>query len=549
MLFVRKPKHLFTLMLSVAVFAACLAGDAAAQDRNGQNDRLKPTAQEAARFLQHATWGPTWYSIDHVRDVGFERFLQEQFEAPPSGYYSFPAVPNNAPDSCDSACRRQNYSLYELQTRFFRNALYGDDQLRQRVAFALHQIFVVAGSGIGNQPSRMAPYLQMLDRNAFGNVRQLIEDVTLNPAMGNYLDMAGNRKANGANLPNENYAREVLQLFSIGLTRLNPDGTPQRDDQGRTMITYDQAIVNAFARVFTGWNYAPQRVQGTTNYAEPMVATQNNHDTDAKTLLRGVQLPARQTAAADLKAALDNIFLDPNLGPFLGRQLIQHLVTSTPSPAYVSRITQVFNDNGNGVRGDLKAVVSAILLDPEALAAPSNSTVAHLMHPALFVTSLLRAFEAKSADKTTLSDGYLNPQTQGMGMDIFNPPSVFSYFSPFGSLPGSSGTRAPEFGVLNTSTAVSRVNFVNTMVFSSIGVSNNAPQGTSLDFSALQYLAGNPAGLVDTLNVLMLNGTMSAEMRTAVIDAVRAVGAGNSLKRVRTAAYLIATSAQFQVER
>src|SRR5262245_37651196 len=234
------------------------------------------TAEEAARFLQHSTWGPTPDLISHVQDVGFRRFLEEQFAAPMSSYPTLPLVPSTPPIDCpaNSICRRDNYTLYPVQTRFFTNALYGEDQLRQRVAFALHQIFVVSGIDIGQgYPSRFTPYLQALDRNAFGNFRQLLYDITLNPAMGNYLDMAGSNKANaqGTVQPNENYAREVLQLFSIGLNRLNPDGSLARDGQGQSIPTYDQTIVNAFARVFTGWNFAPA-VGGLTNYIDPMRA-------------------------------------------------------------------------------------------------------------------------------------------------------------------------------------------------------------------------------------------------------------------------------------
>jgi hypothetical protein len=513
-----------------------------------------PSAAEAARFLQQSTWGPTIELIAHVQEVGFERFLDEQFAAPLSSYPTLPLVPTTPPDDCPPAsiCRRDNYSLYPVQTRFFTNALYGQDQLRQRVAFALHQIFVVSGIDIGQgYPSRFTPYLQVLDRNAFGNFRTLLYDITLNAAMGNYLDMANNNKAN----PNENYAREILQLFSIGLYRLNANGSPVLDSQGQPIPTYDQDTVNAFARVFTGWTFAPAQ-NGIANYIDPMrVANAANHDTGAKTLLRGVTLPPIRTATVqtvtkDLNDALDNIFQDPNVGPFIGRQLIQHLVTSNPSPAYIERITHAFNDNGSGVRGDLKAVVRAILLDPEARAA-NNLQSGHLIHPVLLITNLLRAFNARSADGTGQSDGYLNPQSQSMGMDVFSPPSVFSYFSPFGGVPGS-GLRGPEFGLMNTSTAVRRANFVNTLVFSQIRPSTNSPfnpSGTSLDFSAFTPLAGTPEALVDALNTLMMAGRMSSDMRSAVVSAVRAVAASNSLKRVRTAVYLIATSSQYQVER
>jgi uncharacterized protein (DUF1800 family) len=468
-----------------------------------------------------------------------------------------PLVPGTPPDTCpaNTACRRDNYTLYPVQTRFFVNALYGEDQLRQRVAFALHQIFVVSGIDIGQgYPSRFTPYLQVLDRNAFGNFRQLLYEITLNAAMGNYLDMANNTKTN----PNENYAREVLQLFSVGLYRLNPDGSQMRDAQGQTIPTYDQTVVNGFARVFTGWTFAAAQTTGITNYTDPLrVATPSNHDLAAKTLLRGITLPAIPTATVqsvtkDLNDGLDNIFQDPNVGPFIGRQLIQQFVTSNPSPAYIARITSVFNDNGSGVRGDLKAVVRAILLDPEARIKNSQELVSgHLLHPALFIANLLRAFNARAANGIDESDGYLDPQSVNMGMDVFSPPSVFSYFSPSGGVPGTI-YRGPEFGLLNTSTALRRVNFVNTLVFSRVNVGGGYPfnpNGTSLDFSAYRSMAADPELLVGTLNTLMMAGQMSSDMRNTIVTAVKAVASTNPLKRIRTAVYLIATSSQYQVER
>jgi hypothetical protein len=550
---IRCPRSWFKLGLSLLLASGCVTSWMAMIGYSGtlplETNGGPPGAAEAARFLQHSTWGPTSDLIAHVQEVGYERFLEEQFAAPMSSYPTLPLVVATPSDDCpaNSICRRDNYTMYPLQTRFFTNALYGEDQLRQRVAFALHQIFVVNAIDIGQgYPSRFAPYLQTLDRNAFGNFRQLLSDITLNPAMGNYLDMANNNRAN----PNENYAREILQLFTIGLNRLNPDGSLLRDMRGQTIPTYDQTVVNGFARVFTGWTFAAGQ-PGLTNYIDPMrVANAANHDTGRKMLLRGVILTGNQTAAKDLGDALDNIAQDPNVGPFIGRQLIQHLVTSNPSPAYVERITQVFNDNGSFVRGDLRAVVRAILLDPEALTT-SNQQSGRLMHPALLVTSLLRAFNVRSADGTGTSDGYLNPQSVNLGMDIFSPPSVFSYFSPFGGVPGSS-LRGPEFALLNTSTAVRRANFVNTMVFSRITVPAAYPfnpSGTALDFSAFLPLTANPEALVDSLNTLMLSGQMSLEMRSSIVTAVRAVASSNPLKRVRTAAYLIGSSGQYQVER
>jgi hypothetical protein len=552
----RSPKFLLRLVMSLILGAGCVttwstvASYSAARPAM-QDDASRPSTAEAARFLQQSTWGPTPDLIAHVQDVGFAQFVEEQFAAPISSYPTLPLVPGTRPADCPTGtiCYRDNYTLYPVQTRFYTNALYGEDQLRQRVAFALHQILVVNGVDIGQgYPSRLTPYLQVLDRDAFENFDKLLYDITLNAAMGNYLDMANNNKSN----PNENYAREILQLFTIGLNRLNPDGSLVRDSLDQTVPTYDQTIVNAFARVFTGWTFAAAQTTGITNYIDPMRVIANNHDNGAKTLLRSVTLPAGQTAAKDLKDALDNIFQDPNVGPFIGKQLIQHLVTSNPSPAYVERITNVFNNDVDNERGDLRAVVRAILLDPEARQ-PSNqnSQSGHLIHPVLLVTNLLRALNARSADGTGQSDGYLNPQSVNMGMDVFSPPSVFSYFSPSGAVPGTS-LRGPEFGLLNTSTALRRANFVNMLVFNRIVASSNYPfnpSGTSLDFSALQMLAGNPQALVDTLNTLMMCGRMSSEMRSAVISAVQAVTSSNTLKRARTAVYLIATSSQYQVER
>jgi hypothetical protein len=361
--------------------------------------------------------------------------------------------------------------------------------------------------------------------------------------------MAGNARPN----PHENYAREVLQLFSLGLYQLNPDGTRRVDGFGRPITSYDERTVTEFARVFTGWNFAAAPATGIVNYIDPMIPTASRHDTGSKTLLRGVVLPANQTAQKDLNDAIDNIFNDPNVGPFIGKQLIQHLVLSNPSPAYVQRVAAAFDDNGLGVRGDLQAVTRAILMDPEARVAPVGPVVGgspykagHLRHPALFVAGFLRAFSPMSADRLNPSDGYLNPQSEPMGMDVFRPASVFSYFSPGGVVPNTS-VSGPEFATLNTSTVLRRANFVNTMVFSRINAGTTGLLGTSIDFTPWQALAGNPAQLVDSLNSLMMHGSMPSDMRTSIINAVTAVSSANPLKRARTAVYLIATSSQYQV--
>ncbi|MCC6419244.1 MAG: DUF1800 family protein [Gemmataceae bacterium] len=559
------------------------------------NQPTSPSTPDTVRFLEQATWGPTPALIGQVQAQGFDAWLDAQFAAPVSVYPDLPLYSNNnnlannnttscfgdpsvAGNPARSACIRDHYSQYPLQTQFFRNALYAEDQLRQRLAWSLHKIWVVSGVDL-SQPAWVAPYLHLLNQNAFGNYRTLMYDITLNPAMGNYLDMAGSRFT----MPNENYPRELLQLFTIGLVELNPDGSTKKDAAGVPLATYDQALVNNVTKVFTGWNFAPAPAAGIPNYKAPMrlngAATEDAryHDITAKTLLRGFVQPARARSVAnaylDLNEGLDNIYHHPNVGPFICKQLIQHFVTSNPSPAYVARVADTF-DRNRASPTQLQAVVRAILLDPEARGDRKDATnYGHLKEPVLFVTNLMRMFNAKSADRTADSDGYLNPDAVNLGQDVFRPPSVFSYYSPFKvAAGGTPPILGPEFQLLTTSTAIRRVNFVNQCfapassraidVVRNKGTTPNGvdpvtgeplvktgPLGTSVDVSWLQPLAADPAALVEQLNVLLLHGTMTAEMRSAVVAAVSAVAGTNPRKRTRTAVYLIASSAQYQVQR
>lgn len=536
------PRFAHARRLAIAA-AFVVAGFGVTESIRAQS--LKFDTADIVRFLEQATWGPTPELIAHVRDVGLGDFLDEQFDAEMTGYPPlelYPTTRDQATCPNGSACQRDNYTMHPLQTRFFRNALYGEDQLRQRVAFALHQIIVVSGVDV-TLPGWMAPYLQTLYRNAFGDFRQLLYEITLNPAMGNYLDINGNSRTR----PNENYAREVLQLFSIGTVLLNPDGTPQLDGQGLPVPAYDQTTIDNFSRVFTGLRFAAAPRAGVPNYIDPMVVNEPQHDTERKVLLNGLVLPPGQDTSSDLKAAIDNIANHPNVAPFIARQLIQHLVTSNPSPDYVARVADEF---GGPIwrRRNLRDVVKAILLDPEARKRNSDPSFGRLRHPVQFITNILRAFNARSADGSTESDGVLYPQSAAMGMDLFRPPSVFSYFSPFGGLPGGNGLRGPEFGVFSTSTALARLNFVNTMVYSRINASANGP-GTSIDLSPLQPLAANPGDLVNELDQRLLHGSMSASMRESITAAVNAVPANDALRRVRAGVYLVLTSSQYQVQR
>ena len=484
------------------------------------------TAAVAARFLEQSTFGPTPALIQHVQQVGLQPFLNEQFSATASTYPTPPA----------------NSNIDLVKQRFFTNALTGQDQLRQRVTWALAQIFVVSNQKIGD-PSAFTLWMNMLQKDAFGNFSTLLNDVTLSPTMGHYLDMVRNDKPdpNSGTQPNENYAREILQLFSIGLAQLNPDGTPQVDSNGVPVPTYTQDTIIGFAHVFTGWTY-PTRSGQTASfyngeyYGGPMIPFDSHHDTGQKLLLNGVTLPAGGTTQSDLTAALQNIVSHPNVGPFLSKQLIQHLVTSNPTPAYVSRITAVFNDNGSGVRGDLKAVVNAILMDSEARRGDDPTQVqagdGHLKEPVLFMMNLLRAANATS-------DGAnLNNYASNMKQEPFESPTVFNFYPPDNVIAGTT-LLGPEFRIFNSTTAISRINFVNDLAFGNVGST------TKTDITSYVALAPNPAELVDSLSGVLTHGPLSDGARSTIITTV--TNLTDNTKRAQTALYLIGSSSQFQV--
>jgi len=508
-------------------------------------------SRDAWRLVQQATWGPTLALATQAQNVGASAWIDAQIAAASTGYPQYALQPGSIPSTCTGDCRRNNYSLYLPQRHFFNNALYGSDQLRQRVAFAFHKIIPLTTQ----QPGHLVPYLHILRDNAFGDFRKLLRDMTLNVAMGVYLDMVTSTR----NRPNENYAREILQLFSTGTDMLNPDGTAQTDGSGNIVPVYDQSVVDGFTKVFTGWTYPVQQVSGITNYIDPMRLVENNHDGTDKLLLGNVTRTGCGTpspsgcAVADLDFAIDNIFFHSNVGPFIGKQLIQQLVTSNPTPAYVGRVSAVFDDDGAGKRGNLAAVVKAILMDPEARGIPADANYGHLKEPVLLVLNLLRAFDARSIDGLAGSDGYINPQTQAMDQDIWRPPTVFSYFPFDFEVPGMPGVAGPEFGILSASTSLRRANFVNLLAFTGIlrssGTNTNAPNGTSLSLGALYGLASDPTLLVDEVNMRLLGGGASASMRTSMIQAVSAVAATNPKLRIQQAIYLAATSSQFQVQR
>ncbi|MGI8884905.1 MAG: DUF1800 domain-containing protein, partial [Pyrinomonadaceae bacterium] len=429
------------------------------------------------RFLEQATFGPTAALDSRIRRLGLRTWLAEQFDAPyPNVNNPYPNIPlmnSNANAALTDRgcgpndgsvtyrdCIRTHYNQYPLQNWFFKEAFYGDAQLRHRVAWSLSQIWVTSGVDV-QQSSHMIEYHKILSKHAFGNYRNLMKDMTLNPAMGDYLDMARSTRTS----PNENYPREILQLFTIGLFMLNQDGTVQVDSNNIPLPSYDQTTVNNFTKVFTGWGFCNNNtnpacssaVAGTVNFKDPLLLNQNNHDVTAKTLLnypnaRNTNIAAALAGGTELDLALDNIFYHPNVAPFVSKLLIQHLVTSNPTPAYVGRVAAVFNNNGSGVRGDMKAVVRAILLDAEARGdTKTDPNYGKLRKPVQLLTNVLRTFDVRSAAGTQQSDGVVAGLASGMAQNPFYAPTVFNYYTPDYVIPGTA-LPGPEFNIMTTGT-------------------------------------------------------------------------------------------------
>ncbi|MFM2056647.1 MAG: hypothetical protein RLY71_1032 [Pseudomonadota bacterium] len=538
---------------------------------------LRLRRQDASRFLLQATFGATPAQIDALGNQTYASWIDDQMTLPVTDSY---LTAEQARFDLGDSYRPGgvNHSPYEVSRVFWNMSYSAPDQLRRRVAYALHQIFMISQTdgSIRVHSRPYAAYHDTLNRNAFGNYRKLLEDMALSPAMGLYLSHLRNGKENPVTgrLPDENFAREVMQLFSIGLCELNPDGSQRLDANGRPIETYGNADVMAMAKVFTGfsWGFPDNQINSSSFiYGGPIYspATRDNrvdlqplkpypseHSTAEKTLFAGkpwsVTLPAGSSAAADLKAALDALFNHPNVGPFIGRQLIQKLVTSHPSPAYVARISAVFADNGQGVRGDLGAVVKAILLDPEARGTP-GATFGKLREPVLRITQWRRAFNAASANGAYAITGDTNPA----GQRVHNAPSVFGDFRP-GYIPSNSsfaarGATAPEFQIVNENTVAGWVNLAESM--SGIGLGRAGTVGeVAADYSALanRLASSDVAGLLDDIDLLLFGSTMSPELRRLLVETMASVGgsdAASQLNRARMAVFIALASSEYLVQR
>jgi uncharacterized protein (DUF1800 family) len=515
-------------------------GSAASGSQNVQFTVYKATLTAAARLLDQATFGPTLGDIQHVETIGLDAYITEQMATAPT---LLADLPNPLPAQCFPT----NPIPCE-QSEWWQATLTAPDQLRQRVAFALSEMMVVSTNSIS--PNAVIPYQNLMVSDAFTNFSRVLKDMTLSTAMGGYLNMLHSYKPGNGQIANENFSREAMQLFSIGLYDLNPDGTPKLDLAGNMIPSYTQAQVQAFARAYTGWTYAtasggaPTNFPNyTPNYDTPMQPVNSAHDVTAKVLLNGTTLPAGQTAQQDLDGALANLFASPNAGPFVCRQLIQHLVSSNPSPAYVKRVAAVFADNGSGVRGDMAAIVRAILMDAEARAGDTdpNFDGGHLREPMLYLANVMRGLSFVNTDTGTPQYwGTLSNYSGSLSEKPYGSGSVFNFFPPNYMIPGTS-TNAPEFSLENTASAVLRLSQANSLVYNGIS-------GFKIDLSAtsaLGLMAANPGNLVDSLSVLFLHAQMPANMRTAIVNHITTLT--DPAQRARVATYLVITSSQYKV--
>lgn len=472
----------------------------------------------AGRFLEQAAFGPNLADMAKVQQVGIDGWLDEQF-----------ALPETPLANQSSTGTLRAWQLY--------NFVHAPDQLRQRVAYSLQQL-VVTSLGKLVYADEIQPWMRVVQRNAFGNYRTLLKEVTLSPSMGKYLDLANSVKPSAMSSANENYPRELMQLFTIGLYQLNPDGSQKLDGFGQPIPTYDQNTVKQVALALTGWTYAtaPGGNPNTLNWEnftadlEPRPAY---HDTTAKSFL-GCSLPAGQTIQQDLDGTIDCLFQHPNMGPFLATRLIRSMVKSNPSPAYIARISAVFANNGAGVRGDMKAVVRAILTDVEARQDTPDATSGRLKEPTYFISAFLRAMNGSIAQGNTIAYVYDN-----MGQSVLAPPSVFNWFSPMYRVPKST-LFGPEFQIYTPTEATLRANFLYQILTA------NSGGEITVDLTNFQAVAGNQAALLDETDRVLFYGRMPAGVRTAIGNALSAAYDNN--QRVQVAIYLSALSGQYAVQ-
>ena len=546
---------------------------------------LPGSRAEAARFLTQATFGPTDADTDRVMALGYTAWVNEQFSKPATSH-------RGTWEAAEAAVKAVNANNGVWQdgvvNSFWKQALTADDQLRGRVAYALSQIFVISmqDGTVGDNPRAVAAYLDMLGDKGFGNYRDLLESVALHPMMASYLTAIRNQKADGkGRVPDENFAREIMQLMSIGLHMLNVDGSVKQTN-GVTDESYTPADIGGLAKVFTGWSWdcpdgpdnscffwgSVNSVSDPDRTFKTLQGYAQYHSPEEKTFL-GTSI-AKQTRAdpyASLKTALDTLHNHPNVGPFIGKQLIQRLVTSNPSPAYIAAVAAAFNNNGSGVRGDMKAVIRTVLTHAEARRVSDSS--GKLREPVLRLSAFLRAFPLTS-DSGDFKVGNTDNQGNALGQTVLRSPSVFNFYRPGYVPPGTQaaarGLAVPEMQLAQETTASGYVNYMRDNVSQGVGAWNGAINGTVFNRRDLQVsyaseiaLADKPSELLDRLNTRLLYGSMPAALKAEIQGAVEKMAipvlnttASNQKQvddakrnRVNAALFLTVVSPEYQTQK
>lgn len=533
------------------------------------------TQTQAARLLTQATWGPNMVEINRTQALGARAWVEDQFLRTSLDKH-FDYVARGGAIGCNPCDSKFINAAMET---FWLQAIKGEDQLRQRIVFALTEIFVVStvNSAVDIQAEAHAAYLDMLAKNSFGNFRTLLEDVARHPTMGHYLSHIRNEKADLATgrLPDENFAREVMQLFSIGLWQLNADGTRRKDASGADIPTYIQADILGMARVLTGlswggpdtsdarWSGIGGTDPDSARWDVQMQMYPNYHSPQEKRIISGVIIPANTDANTSLKIALDTIFNHPNVGPFIGEQLIKRFVTSNPSRAYVGRVSAAFANNGSSVRGDMKAVIRAILLDTEARddAKLTDPTFGKLREPLVRFGNYMRAFNVATYDGRYKIHNLEDP-VSSLGQNPLRAPSVFNWFRPDHAPSGdilSVGLVAPEFQITHETTVTGYTNFI----METADRDNESAREIFRQYGSVQdFLAGNtsveialadkPQALLDRLNLLLLSGRLTPSTRAIIADGLADIAVDSYRwreNRVSAAIGLIMAAPEYVVQK
>lgn len=567
---IRQTRLLLCASAAVFLIAACdstgdpesSGGPTTPPPVSGSGDDVSPVG--ASRFLSQATFGPSSADIDRLDSIGLSAWLQAEFAKPQESLLQSVLLAEAAGADIGSD---------ELSEAFWERAILSDDQLRQRVGFALSQIFVAsyADSQLSRRPVAMANYMDIMSAGAFGNFRQTLENVTYSPAMAIYLTYLQNQKADADRevVPDENYAREVMQLFTIGLLELQPNGELRLDGSSQPIETYDNVDVTELAKVFTGLSWAARdRFFGSPETIEseylPLEMFDDQHSPEAKAFLTA-SIPANTDGVTSIDIALDTLFNHPNTAPFISKQLIQRLVTSNPSPDYVLRVATAFADGtyampngqtaGSGQRGDMQAVVAAILLDAEARDAAMSSDPAFgkIREPVLRFTHWARAFGVSETDVENISRVRDTRAPDRLNQQAYRSPSVFNFYRPGFVLPGSEsaaqGLTAPELQITTASSVTGYANFMERFITGSESDTDFSP-----DYANELRLAGDPAALVDHLDLILTYGSLDTQTRDRVIQAVSSITSDNGgftrdERRVHAAVLFMMTSSDYIVSR